>query len=410
MKLRPARSQEEGFAMLVVFLLAALIAISLYRELPRVVLESQRDREEMLIDRGEQYKRAIQLYFRRMGRYPPDLDALENTNNMRFLRRRYKDPMTGQDEWRLIHATGLGIFPDSLVYAPANPQQSQASASVPSSGEEAQVPLWLQQRPSDMILAPAEAASVALPEADTSVVSSSQPQGPQQFDLQMPGPGQTAVASVSVALAPGAGPGAEAAGPGVASGAGPQPLAPGSPGVVAVGPNVVTPGPPSAQAQQGAAGSNPALQLINRLLTSPAQRSAAVTTQTAAQPQQIGGIAGVASKLESEGIKVYNDRTSYHEWEFLYDVRQDRLAMAAAMRQQSGGAGGPGGTPDTSRPVTGPQGGPFGPGGRGGPMGPGRGPGGGRGGFGGGGFGGQGGFGPGTGIPFPQQPVPGRGP
>ncbi|HZL57938.1 MAG TPA: hypothetical protein VFC21_12685, partial [Bryobacteraceae bacterium] len=37
-----------------------------------------------------------------------------------------------------------------------------------------------------------------------------------------------------------------------------------------------------------------------------------------------GGIAGVASKLEQEGIKSYNERTSYDEWEFVYDISKDK--------------------------------------------------------------------------------------
>jgi len=32
-----------------------------------------------------------------------------------------------------------------------------------------------------------------------------------------------------------------------------------------------------------------------------------------------GGIAGVASKFEAEGIMVINDRTAINEWEFIFD-------------------------------------------------------------------------------------------
>ena len=32
-----------------------------------------------------------------------------------------------------------------------------------------------------------------------------------------------------------------------------------------------------------------------------------------------GGIAGLASTSEGEGVKVYNDHTLYAEWEFIFD-------------------------------------------------------------------------------------------
>ncbi len=59
---------------------------------------------------------------RKFNRYPPDFAALESTQNLRFLRRRYKDPMNGkkpdsdQDEWRIVHVGPGGVFTDSLVY------------------------------------------------------------------------------------------------------------------------------------------------------------------------------------------------------------------------------------------------------------------------------------------------------
>src|ERR1039458_1985419 len=97
------RHNQRGFALLLVFLMAAVVAITLYMELPRVAMESQRDKEQTLIDRGEQYKRAIQLFVEKAGRYPGDIKELENFQNQRFLRHRYVDPMTGKDEWRQIH-------------------------------------------------------------------------------------------------------------------------------------------------------------------------------------------------------------------------------------------------------------------------------------------------------------------
>ncbi len=108
------RTGESGYAMLLVFLIAAMIAIALYREMPRVAFEAQRDREELLVERGQQYKRAIQVFVRKVNRYPATIEELESLNNTRFLRKRYIDPMTGKDKWRLIHING-GVLTDSII-------------------------------------------------------------------------------------------------------------------------------------------------------------------------------------------------------------------------------------------------------------------------------------------------------
>ena len=132
------KGQESGFALLFVMAAAAIIAIVLYAEIPQVAFEAQRNKEADLIAHGEQYKRAIQLFFRRFGRYPASIADLENTNNIRFLRQRYKDPMTGTDEWRLIHVNG-GVFTDSLTVKPpaikgATSAADMASSSAASAG------------------------------------------------------------------------------------------------------------------------------------------------------------------------------------------------------------------------------------------------------------------------------------
>jgi len=99
------RPKDSGFALLLVFLMASLIAISLYMELPRVAFQAERQKEQLLIEHGEQYKRAIGLFLRtnKNARWPASIEELESYNNHRSLRKRYIDPMTGKDEWRLIH-------------------------------------------------------------------------------------------------------------------------------------------------------------------------------------------------------------------------------------------------------------------------------------------------------------------
>jgi len=138
---QPIKKDERGFALLLVFLMAAVVALYLYSQLPRVAFESERDKEQTLIDRGEQYKRAIQLYVVALKKYPQKIEDLEDTNNKRYLRRRYIDPMTGKDEWRLIHVNAAGQLIDSLVQKPpcgtlagGSGTGSSASATPSSSG------------------------------------------------------------------------------------------------------------------------------------------------------------------------------------------------------------------------------------------------------------------------------------
>jgi hypothetical protein len=52
--------------------------------------------------RGKQYVRAIQLYYKKFNAYPPTLDALVKTNDIRFLRKKYIDPTTGKVDWKPI--------------------------------------------------------------------------------------------------------------------------------------------------------------------------------------------------------------------------------------------------------------------------------------------------------------------
>jgi hypothetical protein len=111
--MRRRRGKESGFALLLVFLMAAIIAITMYKEIERVAFDSQRQKEQLLIERGEQYKVAIRRFIQaNQNRWPASMDELESFNNRRFLRHRYKDPMTGKDEWRLIHIQN-GVLTDS---------------------------------------------------------------------------------------------------------------------------------------------------------------------------------------------------------------------------------------------------------------------------------------------------------
>jgi hypothetical protein len=97
------------------FLLATLV-LALAVAAPIVKKDLQRDRDIETMHRGKQYTRAIKLYYKKFGAYPPSVDALVNTNMVHFLRRKYVDPTTGKDEWTIIHVgqnkvpTAWGFF------------------------------------------------------------------------------------------------------------------------------------------------------------------------------------------------------------------------------------------------------------------------------------------------------------
>jgi type II secretory pathway pseudopilin PulG len=109
-KFRQGRS-DEGYILLTILLWVAILSITV--SLPMLTYFNQqmkRDREEELVHRGVEYERAIRKYFRKFGSYPASLDMLESTNHMRFLRRRYKDPLTGKDFKVLTQADVMTAF------------------------------------------------------------------------------------------------------------------------------------------------------------------------------------------------------------------------------------------------------------------------------------------------------------
>ena len=112
---------EEGYVMLIAIFLMALLALSLAVAAPKIARSIQRDRDLETFHRGMQYRRAIQLYYRKFHAYPPNVEALVNTNDVRFLRKKYTDPITGQDDWKPIAfgqnktPTAMGFFGEPLA-------------------------------------------------------------------------------------------------------------------------------------------------------------------------------------------------------------------------------------------------------------------------------------------------------
>ncbi len=100
------RHNQRGYILLTLMLFVALLTIGLLAMVQDIESRIKRDREEELIHRGVQYSRAVRHYFKKFGRYPNRIEELENTNNIRFLRKRFKDPITGKD-FKPLHMTDV---------------------------------------------------------------------------------------------------------------------------------------------------------------------------------------------------------------------------------------------------------------------------------------------------------------
>ena len=130
---------EEGFVLLAVLFLVALILITLAVAAPKIAQSIRRDRELELMHRGEQYKRAVKLYYRKFGAYPSSIDQLVNTNQIRFLRKRYTDPMTGKDDWKIIHqgeqhVKVMGLFGQPIASSAGPSAAGTSIAGIGQSG------------------------------------------------------------------------------------------------------------------------------------------------------------------------------------------------------------------------------------------------------------------------------------
>ncbi len=114
-------ASEQGYIMMIAIFLLAVLVLSLAVAAPQVAKSIQRDRDLETFHRGMQYRRAVQLYYRTFHAYPPSPDALVQTNNIRFLRKRYIDPITGKDDWKPIMfgqnktPTAMGFFGEPLA-------------------------------------------------------------------------------------------------------------------------------------------------------------------------------------------------------------------------------------------------------------------------------------------------------
>jgi type II secretory pathway pseudopilin PulG len=114
-KLRNPRSR--GYILITLMLFMSLLAIAALAVLPDIAFQVKRDREEEMIHRGVAYSRGIRRYYKKFGRYPNRIEDLENTNNFRFIRKRYKDPVNHDRDFKILRMGDprlLGLMPGQI--------------------------------------------------------------------------------------------------------------------------------------------------------------------------------------------------------------------------------------------------------------------------------------------------------
>jgi type II secretory pathway pseudopilin PulG len=304
----PNSNAQRGYILLTLMLFVSLLVIGALAVLPEMAFEAKRDREEEMIHRGVQYSRAIQHYYKKFGTYPANLDALENTQNLRFLRKRYKDPITGKD-FKILRMTdvqmgfGAGIAGAQAVggglNSPFGANTLGATAAGPSPGSN-----------SPFGKGPTSGAAVAGNSFNANVNGAT----PGAVNTNQAGDqGDAATAATD----PNAGPGASPAKPGT---------------------------PNAAQGQSDSSESK------------DEPKSPFVTASGQSAGATIGGtpIVGVASISKAQSIRVFNKKSKYNEWQFVYDPSSDRGGLLNAPVQpgmQQGAVVAPGQAGQTNNPT-----------------------------------------------------------
>ena len=269
-----ARSDgEQGYMLVGLIVAIFLILLVLGTAAPKVARSLQREREVEAEHRANQYVRAIQLYYKKFGHYPGSMDQLEKSNNIRFLRQRYIDPLTGKSDWRMIKVgenktTVKGFFGQPLA------------GLTPGLGT---------------------AAGMA-----------------SQGAIGAGAAGSSTSSSTSAFGSPASGPGV--GGLGSSSSTGSSTSAFGSP---TSGPGAATP---------GASGSALGSSSDSAFGSSSSGSSSGIGSQSATSFTGGGApFIGIGSSKTGDSIIEPNEQTTYQTWEFLYDPRIEQLKAKAGL-------------------------------------------------------------------------------
>jgi type II secretory pathway pseudopilin PulG len=92
--------RKKGYTLLILLFAVSIVSIGLLVAVPVWETQIQREKEEELIFRGNQFVEAVRLYqLKKPGAFPSSLEELVEE---KCLRRLYRDPMTIHGEWNII--------------------------------------------------------------------------------------------------------------------------------------------------------------------------------------------------------------------------------------------------------------------------------------------------------------------
>jgi type II secretory pathway pseudopilin PulG len=285
------RREDQGFMLVGLIVAIFFILLALSVAAPKVAQELRREREVEAVHRGNQYVRAIRLYYKKFGHYPGSIEQLEKTNNIRFLRQRYVDPITGKDDWRLIKVgeaktTVKGFFGQPLAGLTPGLGSAAGAASAGPAG-----------------------AGAAGSGPGSSAYGSSSP-GSSAFGASSPGGG----------------------GLGSSSGLG------GASGMPTLGGGNSTGGATNGQPTLGSGSSGSGQTGSGAGSTSTLGSASGIASQSSGSTAGGAPFVGVGVPKEGDSITVLNEQTTYNTWEFLYDPRIEQLYAKGALF--GGGASG----------------------------------------------------------------------
>jgi type II secretory pathway pseudopilin PulG len=122
---------DRGYAMAALIVAIAVMAVVMTAAMPVWKQQATREKEEELVFRGEQIAHAIGMFQRRSANaYPTSLDILVQ---QKFLRKKYKDPITNDDFVPIVQSAATSARPVTVPLQPGGaPQTTQPGRGQPT--------------------------------------------------------------------------------------------------------------------------------------------------------------------------------------------------------------------------------------------------------------------------------------